>query len=216
MCFQWVGPRVSKLKTAKCIPAKAEIFKYFQGHHLSLELYDKSTLTEADIEKRLRAAGGAHQPSDMQFPGGGHEVKVVTEVPTSPEAAAAGSEDPAGGADSASPRAAAAAAAAPAAAAPARAAASSLGGGGASSSASSGGGAGARDPKLAAKVARAGEEAGAAALALGKAAARLGELIKGAEGGQVAVAELEKLVAAELGAAALKAAAAVAVIAEAK
>ena len=53
-------------------------------------------------------------------------------------------------------------------------------------------------------------------MAIGKAAARLGELLAAAEGGQVSAADLEKLVAAELAAAALKASAAVAVIGEAK
>ncbi len=149
-------------------PRQGGDLQVLSGPPPALELYDKSTLTEADIEKRLRAAGGAHQPSDMQFPGGGHEVKVVTEVPTSPEAAssggAGGSETPAGAAaDSASPRAAAGAgAAAPAAAAaPARSAMAQTSFGGGSSG--GGGGGGARDPKLAAKVARAGEEVSAAA-----------------------------------------------------
>ena len=62
------------MKTAKAIPTKTAIFGYFKGHHLALEIYEKSSINEADIEKRLRAAGGAHQPSDMQFPGGGHAV----------------------------------------------------------------------------------------------------------------------------------------------
>ena len=207
-----MGPRVSKIKTAKCIPAKAEVFQYFQGHHLSLELFDKANLTEADIEARLRAAGGAHQPSDMQFPGGGHELKVVKDVPVS--------EAPA----EESPRTAAAATSSAAAAAPAPAklsptsSFSSHGGGGSGGggSSSSSAAASAAAAKTAAQVARAGEEAAAAALAIGKAAARLGELLKAAEGGQVSVAELESLVAGELATASLRAAATVAVIAEAK
>jgi hypothetical protein len=205
-----VGSRVSKIKTAKVIPAKAEIFKYFQGHHLSLEIYTRADLNEADIEKRLRAAGGAHQPSDMQFPGGGHEVKLVTAVEYG------GSEG--GSADAApelSPR------AAPSAAPSLPKSGSnppmnSSGGGGGGGGGVGFGGPAKPDPKLLAKVARAGEEASAAALAIGKAAARLGELLKAAEGGQVSVADLEKLVASELGAASLRAAAAQAVIGEVK
>ena len=85
---QWVGPKVSKLATSKAIPTKSAIFSYFQGHHLALEIYDRESLSEADIEKRLRAAGGAHQPSDMQFPGGGRAVA------TSDVVAAAGGGTP--------------------------------------------------------------------------------------------------------------------------
>lgn len=198
---------MSKIKTAKVIPAKAEIFKYFQGHHLSLEIYTRADLNEADIEKRLRAAGGAHQPSDMQFPGGGHEVKLVTAVEYG------GSE---GGSADAAPE------LSPKAAPPAAPSLPKSGSNPSMNSSGGGGGGGSfggpakPDPKLLAKVARAGEEASAAALAIGKAAARLGELLKAAEGGQVSVADLEKLVASELSAASLRAAAAQAVIGEVK
>ena len=68
------------MKTAKAIPTKAAIFSYFQGHHLALEVYDKASINESDVEKRLRAAGGAHQPSDMKFPGGGHPVKLGADL----------------------------------------------------------------------------------------------------------------------------------------
>jgi hypothetical protein len=68
------------MKTAKAIPTKAAIFSYFQGHHLALEVYDKTSINESDVEKRLRAAGGAHQPSDMKFPGGGHPVKLGVDL----------------------------------------------------------------------------------------------------------------------------------------
>ena len=50
--------------------------------------------------------------------------------------------------------------------------------------------------------------------AVGRAGARLGELLRSAEGGVVAVAALEGLVAGELATAALRAAAAQAVVAE--
>ncbi len=68
------------MKTAKAIPTKTAIFQYFQGHHLALEVYDRASINEADVEKRLRAAGGAHQPSDMQFPGGGSAVKIGVDL----------------------------------------------------------------------------------------------------------------------------------------
>lgn len=56
---------------------------YLQGHHLSIELNDRSGLTEKDIEARLRAAGGAHQPSDMQFSAGTNAV-IITAVDSLP------------------------------------------------------------------------------------------------------------------------------------
>ncbi len=96
--FQWVGPNVSRLATAKAIPTKAAVFSYFQGHHLALEIYERDALSEADIEKRLRAAGGAHQPSDMQFPGNGKAASVLV--------AAAGSGSPVATAPAAAPAAA--------------------------------------------------------------------------------------------------------------
>jgi len=191
---------VSKLKTAKAIPAKAEIFKYFQGHHLSLEIYERDSLTEADIEHRLRAAGGAHQPSDMQFPGGGHEVKTVTDIPVT---IAATSSSPSIDTPSSEPSAPAPKTSPPAPApskfsAPAPVAAP------------------AGNPKAAAKLARASEEANAASLAVGKAAARLEEIMKEAEDGKVSVDTLKALVATELATAALKIAAASATVQEAK
>ena len=64
--FTWVGKNVNKLRVAKSIAHKKDMLKYFAGHHLSLELYDRADLTEAGVEKKLRDAGGAHQPSDMQ------------------------------------------------------------------------------------------------------------------------------------------------------
>ena len=64
------------------------------------------------------------------------------------------------------------------------------------------------------KLARAGEEASEAVTAVGRAAARLGELLKAAEGGAVPVAQLEALVASELAMAGLRAAACVATVGE--
>ena len=204
---------MSKLKTAKAIPAKAEIFKYFQGHHLSLEIYDRASLTEKDIEHRLRAAGGAHQPSDMQFPGGGHEVKTITVVPESstgggelsPAAAAASSSSSTSTATDAP-----ASTSAPKPASPTPAPAPAV------SKFSAPSAAPAVNAKAAAKLVRAGEEASAASLAVGKAAARLDELIKDAEDGKVTVEALKTLVATELATAALKIAAASATVQEAK
>jgi hypothetical protein len=212
VCFQWVGSRVSKLKTAKAIPAKAEIFKYFQGHHLSLEIYDRGSLTEKDIEHRLRAAGGAHQPSDMQFPGGGHEVKTITLVAES-SSTGGGELSPTGASPSPSSTSDAAPAAPPApkAVSPAPAPAVSKFSAPSAAAAPAPG-----NPKAAAKLVRAGEEASAASLAVGKAAARLDELIKAAEDGKVTVEALQTLVATELATAALKIAAASATVQEAK
>ncbi len=199
--FSWVGPNVNKLRVAKAVAHKTAMLKYFQGHHLSLELYDKASLTEADIEKRLRDAGGAHQPSAMQFPGGGHPLKVVTELAGGADPAPSPTPDaPAGGGGGAvpaalpepTPRPPSVRAPAPAPAAPAAALSAAQ----------------------VKKLARAGEEASDAVTAVGRAAARLGELLKAAEGGAVPVAALEALVAGELAAAGLRAAACLATVGE--
>ena len=195
--FSWVGPNVNKLRVAKAVAHKTAMLKYFQGHHLSLELYDKGSLTEADIEKRLRDAGGAHQPNAMQFPGGGHPLKVVTELDggggeplPSPPLEAAG-----GGAPAALPP----PAPRPVVKAPAPAPAPA--------------GLSAAQQK---KLAAAGDAAGEAVAAVGRAAARLGELLKAAESGMVPVAQLEAMVASELAMAGLRAAACVATVGEGK
>jgi hypothetical protein len=199
--FSWVGPNVNKLRVAKAVAHKTAMLKYFQGHHLSLELYDKGSLTEADIEKRLRDAGGAHQPSAMQFPGGGHPLKVVTELgdgePSSPVPADAAAAAGGGAAAAPLPPPAPRPAPAPAKASPPAPAAPA--------------GLSAAQQK---KLAGASEAASDAVTAVGRAAARLGELLKGAEGGAVPVAQLEALVAAELAMAGLRAAACLASVGE--
>jgi len=84
--FQWVGPKVPKVKVAKAISLKSALASYFQGHHVALEVYDLSNLTEADLEARLRACGGAHQPDKFVF-GTGTNVTVAiphTETVESP------------------------------------------------------------------------------------------------------------------------------------
>lgn len=199
--FSWVGPNVNKLRVAKAVAHKTAMLKYFQGHHLSLELYDKASLAEADIEKRLRDAGGAHQPNAMQFPGGGHPLKVVTEL------GGDGGEPPSFVTPSPSPPPEVAGGGAPAALpppaprpvvkAPAPAPA----------------GLSAAQQK---KLAAAGDAAGEAVAAVGRAAARLGELLKAAESGMVPVAQLEAMVASELAMAGLRAAACVATVGEVK
>jgi hypothetical protein len=94
VAFQWCGPKVSKMKTSKAIPIKAEIFKFFKGAVVTLEIYDRNSLVEADIEARLRACGGAHQPLEMVFPGGG-SAKVLHDVSASAPAAPAAAPAPA-------------------------------------------------------------------------------------------------------------------------
>jgi hypothetical protein len=122
----------------KVKPAKQGVSSYFQGAHLSLELYSLDDLSEEDIEARLRAAGGAHQPDRFAF-GSGVTVDAAEPPPvpsapsvpaqaTAPPVAAAGAGAGAGAEPQAglrSPVVAAAAAAAPAAAAAAAPAAAS-------------------------------------------------------------------------------------------
>jgi len=119
----------------KVKPAKQGVSSYFQGAHLSLELYSLDDLSEEDIEARLRAAGGAHQPDRFAF-GSGVTVDAAEPPPmpsapsvpaqaTAPPVAAAGAgAEPQAGLRSPVVAAAAAAPAAAAAAAPAAASSS--------------------------------------------------------------------------------------------
>jgi len=68
----------------KVKPAKQGVSSYFQGAHLTLELYSLDDLSEEDIEARLRAAGGAHQPDRFAF-GTGSAISA-SEPPAMPSA----------------------------------------------------------------------------------------------------------------------------------
>jgi hypothetical protein len=83
--FAWQGPSVPAMKRVPATDAKRAIAGYFQGHHLSLELDDRAGLDEADLEKRLRASGGAHQPERFEF-GSGSTISEFTAA-TQPVAA---------------------------------------------------------------------------------------------------------------------------------
>jgi hypothetical protein len=68
--FQWIGPAVPGIKRLAAAAGKAAVGGYFRGHHLALELSEAGDLTEADVEKRLRLCGGAHQPDHFEFGSG--------------------------------------------------------------------------------------------------------------------------------------------------
>lgn len=119
--FQWIGPAVPRIKRANAMPLKNAAAGYFKGHHVTLELFDRQ-LDEVEVEKRLRACGGAHQPSRMEFARGSTISLVEGAGLTAADAEAAAK---AAGSEAVSVSSAAAPAAAPAsapAAAPAHAA----------------------------------------------------------------------------------------------
>lgn len=156
------------------------------GHHLSIDLADRGGLDEKDIEARLRAAGGAHQPSRMQF-SAGSKAEIVHAVGDS-SSGSAHAPAPAVEQHAASPvKTAPAPSPAPAAAAVASPAPSST-------SSSSSFGSAAKSPapsgSVGANAARARAEAQEAAVAVGKAAAALSELVKAHPGGSVPAAEV--------------------------
>lgn len=95
--FAWQGPSVPAMKRVPATDAKRAIAGYFQGHHLSLELDDRAGLDEADLEKRLRASGGAHQPERFEF-GTGSTITEYTSS-TQPVAGTAKAAAPAAAAD---------------------------------------------------------------------------------------------------------------------
>lgn len=65
--FQWVGPSVPAMKRMQASSAKAAVAGYFRGHHMSMEINERAELNAVDLEKRLRACGGAHQPDHFEF-----------------------------------------------------------------------------------------------------------------------------------------------------
>lgn len=63
----YAGPKLPMLKRAK-VTSYNSSFKSAFTHNQSYQLIgDLSPLNEADIEKSLRASGGAHQPTSFDF-----------------------------------------------------------------------------------------------------------------------------------------------------
>jgi len=73
----FIGAKVKALARGKVSVQKPEVQKLMQGHALSLEYSVSSDLTEADLAKRLLAAGGAHKPTAYDF--GGSEYQLPKE-----------------------------------------------------------------------------------------------------------------------------------------
>jgi len=71
--LSWVGCGVTRAQKAVHMGAKAAMKRLFSGHQLDVDLYDRTDLTQADLERRLRACGGAHQPDHFDFPAGNDE-----------------------------------------------------------------------------------------------------------------------------------------------
>ena len=54
------------MRKVSSLPVGKAMKDYFMGSHLHLELFDRTQLSEADVEDRLRKSGGAHQPAVME------------------------------------------------------------------------------------------------------------------------------------------------------
>lgn len=75
--FQWIGPGASRTRKAHAGPFKAPLLHYFHGHTVALEIFDRDDLSQPEMERRLRACGGAFQPSSYEF-SSGKTVKEFT------------------------------------------------------------------------------------------------------------------------------------------
>ena len=71
--FNWIGPSTPILKKAKAQEAKQAMNDFFRGYHISFDLFDYDDISEELVEKRFRAAGGAHQPGKTRMPSTTHD-----------------------------------------------------------------------------------------------------------------------------------------------
>lgn len=74
--FNYIGPKVSALKKAKVSVQKNDVQKLWQGIAASIDVFDPvKDLAQAEIAKRLLAAGGAHKPTEYEFgPGQSYQL----------------------------------------------------------------------------------------------------------------------------------------------
>lgn len=75
--LQWIGSSASRMVKANSMTIKSAVSNYFRGQTFSLELLDRAEISESDFEKRLRAAGGAHQPDHFEYPHGSDVSKYT-------------------------------------------------------------------------------------------------------------------------------------------
>jgi len=66
--FNYIGSKVSALKKAKVSVQKQDVQKFWQGIAASLDVFDPAhDLAQAEVAKKLLAAGGAHKPTQYEF-----------------------------------------------------------------------------------------------------------------------------------------------------
>lgn len=83
--FTWIGEKATRLVKMQANPARSALASYFRGHAVSLEVFDRADpINEVELEKRLRACGGAHQPERFDFPAGAPSSVVEFTPETQP------------------------------------------------------------------------------------------------------------------------------------
>uniref|UniRef100_A0A7S2WBX4 ADF-H domain-containing protein n=1 Tax=Mucochytrium quahogii TaxID=96639 RepID=A0A7S2WBX4_9STRA len=67
--FIYVGEEVSGMAKARVVSQSGELKNVFPSAHMNLQINegDFSDLSEKDLERQLRACGGAHQPTSYDF-----------------------------------------------------------------------------------------------------------------------------------------------------
>lgn len=66
--FIWVGPKTPLMKKAKVASQSGSFKEMFNlTKTLSIQISDTDELAEETLEKKLRACGGAHQPTSFDF-----------------------------------------------------------------------------------------------------------------------------------------------------
>jgi len=68
VAFNYIGLKVPALKKARVSVQKQDVQKFWQGIAASLDVFDPvKDLAQAEIAKKLLAAGGAHKPTQYEF-----------------------------------------------------------------------------------------------------------------------------------------------------
>eukprot|EP00941_MAST-03F_sp_MAST-3F-sp1_P000432 g432.t1 len=77
--INWTGEHTNSMLKAKLAGFFKDVKDYFDGVHLTINAHTRADVTVQDLEKQLRAAGGAHQVQKYDFRNG-YEGEVGTGV----------------------------------------------------------------------------------------------------------------------------------------
>ncbi len=67
VAITWIGSKLSAMKKAKVSVQRQEVQKLMNGITAAMDISDLADFTQADIAKKLLAAGGAHKPTEYEF-----------------------------------------------------------------------------------------------------------------------------------------------------